>query len=252
MSGHNKWSSIKHKKAREDARRGKMFSKLIREIQVAARHGGGNPENNPRLRAVIEKAKAANMPQDNIIRAIKKGTGELSGAEAFEEVVYEGYGPQGVAVMVRALTDNKRRTAADVRHVFSKYGGSLGENGCVSWLFDEMGYIVFNKDEVDPDAVIEVALDAGALDTKEPEDDNILEVFTEVKDFETVKNAFEEAGLKYMNAEITLIPQTQIKLSGKAAEQMLKLMEALEDIDDVNSVCANFDISAEEMEKLAS
>ncbi len=252
MSGHNKWSSIKHKKARVDAQRGKLFSKLIREIQVAARMGGGNPETNPRLRAVIDKAKAANMPQDNIIRAIKKGTGELDDGARYEEVIYEGYGPNGVAVMVKALTDNKRRTAAEVRHVFSKYGGSLGETGCVSWLFDERGYFLFSKDEVDPDEVMEIALDAGALDIKEPEDDNIIEVVTEVKDYDSVKKAFDDAGIKYVNAEITMIPQTQVKVSGKAAEQMLKLMEALEDLDDVDSVYANFDISAEEMEKLAS
>ncbi len=252
MSGHNKWSSIKHKKAKEDAKRGKLFSKLIREIQVAARMGGGNPDTNPRLRAVIEKAKAANMPQENIIRAIKKGTGELEGGAKYEEVIYEGYGPNGVAVMVKALTDNKRRTAADVRHIFSKYGGSLGETGCVSWLFNERGYFLFNKDEVDPDQVMEIALDAGAEDINEPEDDNIIEVITDVKDFEKVKKAFDEAGIKYTSAQISMIPQTQVKLSGKAAEQMLKLMEALEELDDVDEVYANFDISVEEMEKLAS
>ena len=249
MSGHNKWSSIKHKKGKADARRGKIFSKLQREIQVAARIGGGDPEHNPRLRAIIDKARAENMPKDNIMNAIKKGTGELSSGETFEEAIYEGYGPNGVAVMVHALTDNKRRTTAEVRHVFSKYGGSMGETGCVSWIFSEKGYFIFNKNDVDIDELMDIALEAGAQDVEESDD--AIEVTTDPKDFMTVKEIFDEKGLKYQSAEITMVPQTTVKLSGKDVERMLKLMEAMDDLDDVDNVYANFDISLEEMEKFS-
>ena len=249
MSGHNKWSSIKHKKGKADAKRGKIFSKLLREIQVAAKIGGGDPDHNPRLRAVIDKARAENMPKDNIANAVKKGTGELASGESFEETLYEGYGPNGVAVMVHALTDNKRRTSAEVRHVFSRYGGNMGESGCVSWIFSEKGYFIFNSSDVDIDELMEIALEAGASDVEESDD--IIEVTTEPADFITVKEVFDEKGLKYQSAEITMVPQTTVKLTGKDVSKMLRLMEAFEDLDDVDNVYANFDISMEEMENFS-
>ncbi len=247
MSGHSKWSTIKRKKGAADARRGKIFSKLIREITTAARQGGGDPAGNPRLRNAIAAAKANNMPAENIERAIKKGTGELEGSY-YEEFVYEGYGPGGVAVLVEIMTDNKNRATADIRHLFSKYGGNLGESGCVSWMFDRRGFISFDRNGVDADKLMELALDAGALDVKEEE--TTLDVITEPADFEAVKAAFERAGLKPAVAEIAMVPQTTVKLEGKQAEQMLRLMEALEDSDDVQHVYANFDISEAEMEAL--
>ncbi len=244
MSGHNRWSSIRHKKSIQDARRGKLFTKLMREIMVAARLGGGDPEANPRLKAAIAAARNANMPKENIERAIKRGTGEVD-AEKYEEVVYEGYGPGGVAVLIEALTDNRNRTVADIRRVFSKHGGSMGESGCVSWMFQKKGYIVVEKDGVDEDRLLEVVLDAGAEDVKSNSSD--YEIITEVESFEKVKEALDKAGIKYSYAKITMVPQTTIKLEGKDAEKMLSLMEALEDLDDVQNVYANFDISDEVM-----
>jgi len=249
MSGHNKWSSIKHKKGKADAKRGKIFSKLLREIQVAAKIGGGDPDHNPRLRAVIDKARAENMPKDNIANAIKKGTGELATGESFEETLYEGYGTKGVAVMVHALTDNKRRTSAEVRHVFSRYGGNMGESGCVSWIFSEKGDFIFNKNDVDADELMEIALEAGAADIEETDD--IIEVTTEPKDYISVKEIFDEKGLKYQSAELTMIPQTTVTLTGNDVHKMLRLMEAFDDLDDVDGVYANFDISMEDMENFS-
>ncbi len=249
MSGHSKWSTIKRKKGAADAKRGKLFSKIIKEIMVAARMGGGDPNANPRLRSAISAAKTENMPKDNIERAIKKGTGELEGIH-YEDLIYEGYGPGGVAMMLEVLTDNKNRTVADVRHVFSKYNGSLGEAGCVSWMFDKKGLILVDKGGVDEDRLIEVALDAGAVDVKDTGKD--FEVTTGPSDFEAVKKAVEETGFKSTYAEVTMIPQSTVRLSGKEAEQMLRLMEGLEDSDDVQKVYANFDIADEEMERLSA
>ncbi|RLA81587.1 MAG: YebC/PmpR family DNA-binding transcriptional regulator [Deltaproteobacteria bacterium] len=248
MAGHSKWAQIKRKKAAQDAKRGKIFTKLIREIMVAARLGGGNPDNNPRLRAAIAAAKAENMPKENIERAIKKGTGELEGTH-YEEVVYEGYGPGGVAVLVEAMTDNRNRTIADIRRIFSRAGGNLGAAGCVSWLFHKKGVITVDREGVSEEQLMEVALDAGAEDIKEGERD--YEIITDPKDLEKVKKALEEAGISYQVAEITMYPQTTVKLEGKEAEQMLRLMEMLEEHDDVQRVYANFDISESAMEQLA-
>ncbi|MCX7966688.1 MAG: YebC/PmpR family DNA-binding transcriptional regulator [Syntrophorhabdaceae bacterium] len=249
MSGHSKWSSIKHKKGALDAKRGKIFTKLIKEITTAARLGGGNPETNARLRLAIAQAKAENMPKENIERAIKKGIGAIEG-ENYEEYTYEGYGPGGVAILVEVMTDNKKRTTAEIRHILSKMNGNLGETGCVSWLFHKKGYFSFDKKTVDEDKIIELALEAGAEDVTS--DDNVIEVFTDVSNFENVKKVFDANGLKYIVSEISMIPQTSVKLEGKNAETMLKLMEALEDSDDVQKVYANFDISTEEMERIAA
>ncbi len=247
MSGHSKWSTIKRKKSAQDAKRGKIFTKLIREITVAARMGGGDPSGNPRLRAAIASARAVNMPKNNIERAIKKGTGELAGYN-LEEAVYEGYGPGGVAILIEALTDNRNRTTAELRYILSKHGGSLGEAGCVAWMFDKKGLIVFNRDDVDEDEIMEIALEAGAEDVRDEDDQ--LEVVTLQGDFEEVKKAFEEQNIKYELAEITMIPQTTVKLDNKQAEQMLKLMDALEDSDDVQKVYANFDIDEKVLESM--
>ncbi|MFO7965120.1 MAG: YebC/PmpR family DNA-binding transcriptional regulator [Desulfobacterales bacterium] len=239
MSGHSKWSTIKHKKGAADARRGKIFTKLIKEITVAARMGGGDPDANPRLRTAIAAAKAENMPKDNIERGIKKGTGELEGV-SYEESVYEGYGPGGAAVFVESLTDNKNRAVADIRHIFSKAGGNLGENGCVSWMFDKKGYFVVEKDSVDEDTLMETALESGAEDVRE--DDGSYEVITDPEDFEAVKTAIEKAGIAYVAAEVTMLPQTTTSLEGKDAEKMVRMMEALEDCEDVQKVYTNADI----------
>jgi len=248
MSGHSKWASIRHKKGVVDAKRGKVFSKLIKEITVAARLGGKDPDSNARLRTAIAAAKAENMPKENIDRAIKKGTGELEGTH-YEEVTYEGYGPGGVAVLVEVLTDNKNRAVADVRHLFERYGGSLGAAGCVAWMFSQQGLIVFRKDETDEERLFEVALEAGAEDIKE--DEKEFEVITQPSSFENLKTALENAGLQYMLAEITMIPKTTVNLDGKNAQQMLTLMELLEDNDDVSHVYANFDIPDEVMEAIS-
>jgi YebC/PmpR family DNA-binding regulatory protein len=249
MSGHSKWSTIKRKKGAADAKRGKTFTKIIKEIMVSARIGGGDINANPRLRSAVLAAKAENMPKDNIERAIKKGTGGLEGVN-YEELIYEGYGPGGVAMMLEVLTDNKNRTVADVRHVFSKHSGSLGEGGCVSWMFEKKGLVVIEKSGVDEDRLIEVALDAGALDVKDSGKE--FEVMTDPASFEEVKRALEEAGFRSNYTEVTMVPQSTIRLTGKEAEQMLKLMEGLEDSDDVQKVYANFDIADEEMERLSA
>jgi YebC/PmpR family DNA-binding regulatory protein len=249
MSGHNKWSTIKHKKGAADAKRGKMFSKLIKEITIAARMGGGDIEGNPRLRTAVMTARAANMPKDNIERAIKRGTGEIEGVN-YEEITYEGYGPGGVAVLVEALTDNKNRTVAEVRHIFDKYSGNLGESGCVAWMFDKKGMIVIPNSGIDEDEVMELALDAGAQDVKSESD--TYEITTDPGDFERVRKAIETKGWKAELAEVTMIPQNTVKLEGKKAEQMLKMMDALDDNEDLQKVHANFDISEEDMMKLSA
>lgn len=248
MSGHSKWSSIKHKKGLMDAKRGKIFTKLIREIITAARLGGGNPETNARLRLAIQHAKAENMPKENIERAIKKGLGAIEGAENYEECVYEGYGPGGVAILIETLTDNKKRTTAEIRHILSRLNGSLGEAGCVSWLFQKKGFISFDKNVVDEDKIMELALEGGAEDVRV--DENEIEVYTDVASFDRVKKLFDDNKIPYIVAEVSMIPQTFVRLEGKDAENMLKIMEALEDSDDVQKVYANFDISTEEMERI--
>jgi len=242
MSGHSKWASIKHKKAATDAKRGKVFTKLIKEITVAARNGGGETEKNPRLRTAIDRAKQANMPADNIDRAVKKGTGELEGV-TYEEFTIEGYGPGGVAIMVEVLTDNKNRTTADVRNIFSKKNGNVAGAGSVSWIFEKKGYIEVDKKDVSEDSVMTIALDAGAQDMQTEED--IYAVTTEAKDFEAVKKALEDNNIKLNGAEITKLPKSTIKLTGDDAKQILALVEALEDSDDVQNVYANFDVPDE-------
>ena len=239
MSGHSKWSSIKHKKGATDAKRGKIFSKIIKEITVVARMGGGDPDANPRLRTVIAAAKSENMPKDNIERAIKKGTGELEGVN-YEESTYEGYGPGGAAVFIESVTDNKNRAVADIRHIFSKHGGNLGENGCVAWMFDKKGYIAIEKKAVDEDSLMETAIEAGAEDVRE--DNGSFEIITEPDDFESIKTAVDNAAISYIDAEVTMLPQSTTNLEGKQALQMVKLMEALEDCEDVQKVYTNADI----------
>jgi len=250
MSGHSKWSTIKRKKGAIDSKRGKIFTKLIKEITLAARLGGGDIEGNARLRSAVLAAKEENMPKDNIDRAIKKGTGELAGGAAYEEVTYEGYGPAGVAVIVEVMTDNKNRTVAEIRHIFSKHGGNLGENGCVAWMFDKKGSITFDKKAVDEDALMETALEAGADDVRDQETE--WEVITDPLNFEAVKRAVDQKGWKYLDSLVGLIPQNTVRLEGGKAEQMMKLMERLEDNDDVQNVYSNFDIPDEVMEKLSA
>ncbi len=248
MSGHSKWATIKHKKGAADAKRGKVFTRLIKEVMVAARMGGGNPDGNPRLRAAVLAAKAENMPKDNIDRAIKKGTGELEGVN-YEEIMYEGYGPAGVAVLVDIMTDNRNRAASEVRHIFSRNGGNLGEAGCVAWMFNKKGSIVFDKAAIPEEELIELALEAGAEDVKDEE--NQFEVVTSLEDFINVKAAFDDRGLKYELAEITMLPQTTVGIEDtKTAQQVLRLLDALEDSDDVQHVYANFDIPDQILESL--
>jgi YebC/PmpR family DNA-binding regulatory protein len=248
MSGHSKWSQIKRKKGAADAKRGQVFTKLIKEITVAARFGGGDPEGNARLRTAIAAAKAENMPKDNIERAIKKGTGELEGV-TYEEFPYEGYGPGGAAVLVEVLTDNKNRTTAEIRHIFSRSGGNLGEAGSVAWMFHKKGYIVIDKAAIDEDKLMEVTLDAGAEDIEAS--DKEYEVTTDPQKLAAVKKALEKARIKYQVAELTMYPQSTIALDGKHAEQMLRLMEQLEEHDDVQKVYSNFDIPDSVMEQLS-
>ncbi len=248
MSGHSKWSSIKHKKGATDAKRGKIFSKLIKEITVAARMGGsGDPATNPRLRTAIAAAKTENMPKDNIERAIKRGSGELEGVN-YEESVYEGYGPGGAAVLVESLTDNKNRAVADIRHIFGKNGGNLGENGCVAWMFDKKGYMNVDTKGMEEDALMEIVLEAGAEDIRE--DDGIFEVITDPGDFEAVRDALDDGSIKYSAAEVTMLPQSVTALQGKDAELMIRLMEALDDCEDVQKVYTNADIPEELVDSL--
>jgi len=242
MSGHSKWSTIRHKKAATDAKRGKIFSKLIKEITVAARMGGGDQASNPRLRTAILAAKNENMPKDNIERAVKKGTGELEGVN-YEESIYEGYGPGGAAIFIESLSDNKNRAVADIRHMMTKSGGNLGAAGCVAWMFDKKGYIVIENKAVDEDELMEAAIEAGAEDVRE--DNSNYEIITAVQDFEQVKAAIDEQSIPYIVAEVTMFPQSTVNLQGKEAEQMIRLMEALEDCDDVQKVYTNADIPEE-------
>ena len=246
MSGHNKWSTIKRKKGKLDAERGRLFTRFIREISIAARQGGGDLAGNPRLRTAVNNARAANMPSANIEKAIQKGTGELPGM-TIEEFSYEGYGPGGVAVMVHAAGDNKNRATSEIRHIFAKHGGNMGELGCVSWLFHRKGLITVSASSTDEDTLMEVAIEAGAEDVRRV--DNDFEITTDPADFEKVKEAIAAKGIKTESAEVTMIPQTTVKLEGKQAQQMIRLMEALEENDDVQNVYANFDIADEEFEK---
>ncbi|MGC8899856.1 MAG: YebC/PmpR family DNA-binding transcriptional regulator [bacterium] len=249
MSGHSKWATIKHKKGKEDARRGKIFTKLIREIITAARIGGGNIETNPRLRAAVMAAKQENMPKTNIENAIKKGTGEIEG-EVYEELMYEGYGPGGVAVLVKVMTDNKNRSAAEIRHIFSRYGGNLGEAGCVSWMFKQKGQFLIPDNVITEDKLLELSMNFDVEDINHDEEGKMFEVIVPPSAFEGVKAAYDKEGIKYTFAEVTLVPQTYVPLTGKDAEQMLRLMEALDDHDDVQKVYANFDISEKDMEAI--
>jgi YebC/PmpR family DNA-binding regulatory protein len=246
MAGHSKWANIKHRKGAQDAKRGKIFTKLIKEITIAARIGGGDLEANSRLRLAVDKAKQANMPKDNIDRAIKKGTGDLDGV-TYEEGIFEGYGPGGVAVIVEFMTDNRTRTVADVRHAFNKYGGSLGVSGSVAFMFDRKGQIIYS-DDYDFDTIFELALEAGAEDVKE--EDGVIEVITDPTEFEAIRNNLEGQGLKHQSAEVTMIPQNMNPVEGKQAESLMKMIDVLEDNDDVQNVHANFDISDEEMERI--
>lgn len=246
MAGHSKWANIKHRKGAQDAKRGKIFTKMIKEITIAAKIGGGDLESNARLRLAVDKAKQGNMPKDNIERAIKKGTGDLDGV-TYEEGTFEGYGPAGVAVIVEFMTDNRTRTVAEVRHAFNKYGGSLGVSGSVAFMFDRKGQIVFGEDN-DFEVIFEAALEAGAEDVKEA--DGYIEVVTDPAEFETVRNTLTDQGLQFQSAEVTMIPQNMNPVEGKQAESLMKMIDVLEDNDDVQNVHANFDISDEEMEKL--
>jgi len=244
MSGHSKWHSIKHKKAATDSKRGRLFTRLIKEMTAAARMGGGDPDANPRLRLAINTAKAANMPAENIKRAVMRGTGELPGV-SYEDVNYEGYGPGGVAVFIAALTDNRNRTVAEIRHIFSKNGGNLGETGCVGWMFDRKGYFVIEKSATDEEKLFETALSAGADDMREDGDN--FEVLSSPENFEAVRVALEEVNISTVAAEISMMPQNYVKLEGKGAQTMLKLMESLEDHEDIQNVWSNFDIDESEM-----
>jgi YebC/PmpR family DNA-binding regulatory protein len=249
MSGHSKWSTIKRKKGANDARRGKIFTRLIKEITVAARQGGGDPEGNPRLRSAIATAKAENMPKDNIARAIQKGTGEIAG-EVYDEIMYEGYGPGGIAVLVECLTDNRNRTVADVRHYFAKSNGNLGESGCVAYMFDKKGLILVEKTSIEEEALMDAALEAGAEDVVEEESE--FQILTAPEDFDDVRSALEESGVSFVDASISMIPQNTVEVvDEKIARALMKLMESLEDHDDVQNVYANFDIDDDLMGQLS-
>lgn len=249
MSGHSKWSTIKRKKGAIDAKRGKIFTRLIKEITVAARAGGGDPEGNPRLRSAILTAKTENMPKDNIARAIKKGTGEIAG-EIYDEIMYEGYGPGGVAVLVECMTDNRNRTVADVRHFFAKSNGNLGESGCVAYMFDKKGLILVDKTKISEDELMEMALEAGAEDVVEEESE--FHIYTAPEDFDSIRSTLEERGLSFVDAQVSMIPQNTVEVTDeKVARSLMKLMENLEDHDDVQNVYANFDIDDALMEQLS-
>ena len=249
MSGHSKWSTIKRKKGAKDAERGRVFTRLIKEITVAARHGGGDENANPRLRSAVQAAKAANMPSKNVENAIKKGTGELPGV-TYDEVAYEGYGPGGVALYIETLTDNRNRTVAEIRHMLTKHGGSLGENGSVSWMFDKKGVVSIPAGNTTEDDLMMIVLDAGADDIEQ--DDESFHVKSEPAKLEAVKAALEENGIEYDSAGLALVPQNIIEVEGKQAEQLLKLMDALEDQDDVQNLYSNFDIADSVIEALGA
>lgn len=249
MSGHSRWAGIKHKKGLADAKRGKLFTRVIREITIAARTGGGNPDGNPRLRKAMDDAREANMPSDNIKKAIQRGTGEIPGVN-YEELVYEGYGPGGVALMVEVTTDNKNRTAGEIRRLFSQHGGNLGEVGSVNWMFSSKGLITVEKAKADEETLMNLALDAGAEDMK-TDDPELIEIVTLPADFEKVKKALEDHKTPTVTAEVTMLPQSYVKLTGATAGQMLALMNALEEHDDVKNLYANFDIPKELIEGAA-
>lgn len=249
MSGHSKWATIKRKKGKLDAQRGRIFTKLIKEITVATRQGGGDPESNARLRTAIASAKAANMPQDNIKKATQKGTGELPGV-AYDEVSYEGYGPGGVAILMEVMTDNKNRTVAEVRHILSKRGGNLGETGCVNWMFEKKGFIQVETSSADEEKVFDIAIESGASDMSTEGD--VFAITTPPDAFEPVRSAIEKADIPVVHAEVTMVPQTTVQLDESKASSMLKLMEELEDYDDIQNVYANFDIDDELLEKLSA
>jgi YebC/PmpR family DNA-binding regulatory protein len=244
MSGHSKWHSIKHKKAAADSKRGKIFTKIIRELSVAARAGGGDPDANPRLRKAVTDARAVNMPADNIKRAILKGTGQLEGS-SFEEITYEGYGPSGVAILVEVLSDNKNRTVSELRHIFAKNAGRIGESGCVAWMFKRKGYLVIDKTKAGEDQLLDIALASGAEDLQD--DGSNWEIFTPPESYEAVVEALKQNSIEIDTSNLGYIPQNYVKLEGKPAQQLLRLMEELEDHDDVQHVWANFDISEEEI-----
>jgi YebC/PmpR family DNA-binding regulatory protein len=249
VSGHSKWAQIKHKKASADAKRGKVFTKIVKEVSIAARLGGGDPSGNPRLRTAIEKAKEVNMPGDNIKRAIMKGTGELPGV-SYEEYMYEGYGPGGVAILVEILTDNKNRTSPEIRHIMTKNGGNLGEAGCVAWMFEKKGYILIEKSKIDEDSLMSAALDAGAEDMRnDPKEDN-YEIIIAPENLARVKDGIEAAGIPVSLAEITMLPKNYVTVDEKQAGQMMRLVEALEDNDDVQNVYTNVDVPDEVIAKV--
>jgi len=248
MSGHSKWSTIKRKKAANDAKRGKIFTRLLREVSISARLGGGDPDGNPRLRSAIQDARTNNVPNDNIDRAIKKGTGELEGVD-YEEISYEGYGPGGVAVMVETMTDNRNRTVGEIRHLFSKHGGNLGENGCVSWIFDQRGYFVISRDAMDEESFMELALEIGAEDLTT--DGELYEIFTAPTDYIAVKEALDERGVTVEERQLAMIPQNSVDLDDENLPPTLRLLEALEDHDDVQNVWANFDADESALESAA-
>ena len=249
MSGHSKWSTIKRKKGANDAKRGKIFTRLIKEITVAARSGGGDPEGNPRLRSAITTAKTENMPKDNIARAIKKGTGEIAG-EVYDEILYEGYGPGGVAVLVECMTDNRNRTVADVRHYFTKSNGNLGESGCVAWMFEKKGLILVDKETVSEEELMDQVLEAGAEDMVEEGDE--FQIFSAPEELDDVRNALEEAGVTFLDAAVSMIPKNTVDVTEeKPVKNLLKLLDNLEDHDDVQKVHANFDIPEEIIEALS-
>jgi len=248
MSGHSKWSQIKHRKAAVDAKRGKLFSRLIKEITVSARIGGGDPELNPRLRSVVTTAKSSNVPSDTIEKAILRGTGELEGID-YEEIIYEGYGPGGVALIIEVLTDNRNRAVAELKYALNKNGGNMGENGCVSWMFDKRGLVIVEKDSIDEDELFMAAAEAGAEDVTSSE--YSIEILTPFEDFDRVRTVVEETGAQIQVSEMTMIPQNMVKLEGKEAERMIRLMGAIEELDDVQKVYANFDIPDEILEAAA-
>ncbi len=249
MSGHSRWAQIKRKKGKTDVQRGKLFSKILREITVAARSGGGDPKGNMRLKAAMETAKEANMPQDNIKRAVQKGTGELPG-ESYEEMTYEGYAPGGVAVMVRVLTDNRNRTAPEIRHVFDKYGGNLGSAGAVAWMFERKGVIQVDAERISEDDLLGLALDAGATDMKRVE--KVFEITTTPGEMDAVRAALESHRVPVLQAEVTFVPQSTVRVEGKDAPAVLRLIEALEELDDVQAVYANYDIPDEVIEAISA
>jgi YebC/PmpR family DNA-binding regulatory protein len=249
MSGHSKWSTIKRKKEKTDSARGRVFTKLIKELTVAARHGGGDPESNPRLRTALLAAKAGNMPADNIKKAIQRGTGELPGVN-YEEIQYEAYGPRGVAILMQVLTDNRNRTVSELRFVLSKNGGNMGEAGCVNWMFHKRGLIEVESDKAPEDLVLEIALDAGAADMTTG--GGVYSIVAPLESFETVKAALEQKRIPIASAEITMVPQSSVKLDGKDAEQMLRLLEALEEHEDIQQVYANFDIDDAVIERYSA